>query len=266
MLHLKYRNMFSTKDGIPICIVKGGKSDGEIVFLDDGAVPNYKTKLLSSSITAPKVVSVEDGKFQQLPSDKVRVLYIAGPSGAGKSTYISEYAKIYKKLYPGSRIILFSRIADDPAFDDLCYKQIELTDDLVENPLQLEEVIPGSLVIFDDIDTVSNKKLLKSLLNFQSQVLELGRHKDIKCLITSHLINKGPQTKTIMNEMQSFTFFPQSGAARQIRYALEQYVGMKYKEITKMMKTNSRWITILRNYPQILLSEHKCMFLSELDS
>lgn len=253
---------FSIEEGTPLCVIRGGDSDGEIIFVTQE--DSSKSKVVKNHPV--RKIKVSDGKFQHIPNDKVRVLYVSAPSGSGKSTYVAEYAKLFKKLYPDCRIILFSRIDNDPAFDDLCYKKIILTDELAENPLQLEEATPGSLIIFDDIDTISNKRLLHSILNFQSQLLEMGRHSRIGCIITSHLINGviRNQTKTIMNEMQSLTVFPQSGSVKQIRYVLEQYFGFTRDQIDKVLKMDSRWITIFKNYPQILMSEKSCMFVSQL--
>lgn len=122
------------------------------------------------------------------------------------------------------------------------------------------------MVIFDDIDTISNTKLLKSLLNFQAQILEMGRHKNVNTCITSHLINGNDrkQCRTIMNEMQSITIFPSCGGAYQIRYVLDKYFGLSYKQCSKIMQMDSRWVTIYKNYPQILISETDCMLLSSL--
>lgn len=253
--------MFSFEDGVPVCVVKGGSADKEIIFLQ-----GTKSDEVIKGKTIRKI-SVEDGKFEQVPSEEVRVLYIAGPSGSGKSTYVVNYAQKYLNLYPDSKVILFSRVESDPAFDNLEHKRIVLSEDLVENPLQLEEVTPGALVIFDDVDTISNTALLKSIQNFELQCLEMGRHKGVKCVITSHLINGNcrKQTRTILNEQQSLTVFPGSGSFAQIKYVLERYYGLTSKQIKKIQRDiDSRWVTILKAYPQVLLSEHECVFLSEL--
>lgn len=253
--------MFSTESGTPICKIDGGDLDSEILFIDEKTSDDPKDK--RKIMRANRHVEIEDGKFQVLPNDKIRVMYVPGPSGVGKSTYTSKYAKIYKKLYPDARIILFSRIKNDPAFEGLLYKRIELNDELAANPLQLEECTEDSLVIFDDVDTISNTKLLISVLNFQSQIMELGRHKNVKCIITSHLINgnQRKQCRTIMNEMHTLTVFPQGGAVHQIRYVLDKYFGLTYKQVTKILKMDSRWVTIHKNHPQIIVTETSACFL-----
>ena len=254
--------MFSTEEGVPVCVVKGGSNNGEIIFL------NKQDKDKNKVVKSPKKIQLEDddAEFEQLPSDEVRVLYVPAPAGSGKSTYIGKYTKRFCKFHPDKKVFLFSRIQDDPALAEINYKRVVLNEELIENPLQLEEVSDGSLVIFDDIDTISNQKLMRSIYNFQAQLLEMGRHKRIKVCIASHLINGNDrkQSRTIMNEMQSMTIFPASGSVQQIRYALCTYWGLDFKQCTKLLKMKSRWITLFKHAPQILLSEKCLMFMSEL--
>lgn len=255
--------MLSSEGGEPICIVKGGSGDGEIIFRTDEA---KKPSVLRHPI---KYAYISDpvGKFMQLPSSKVRILFIGGPSGSGKSTYVSEYVKIFKKLYPESKVILFSMIEEDPAFEDIELKRIVLDESLVENPVTLEEVTEGSLIIFDDIDTMIDKKLLDSLYTFQRQILEMGRHKDVKCIITCHLLggaNK-KQMKVILNESHSITYFVGGANTHDFKYIVNEYLGLSKKDITKIMNLDGRWITFLVKYPQVLLSEKICTMFSTIE-
>lgn len=253
---------FSIDDGIALCKVIGGEGDGEIVFLD---IEGKKKSKVVKNIPIRKIDCI-DGSFRMIPNDIMRVHLVSGPAGAGKSTLVASYSKSFKKLYPDNKILLFSRVNDDPAFHGIDFKRVTITEDLIKNPLQLEEVTPGSLVIFDDVDTISNEQLLNSVLNFEAQILEMGRHNDVKIFITSHLINgpKKTHTSRVMNELHSFTFFPQSGSVKQINYNLSQYFGLTTVQIRKIMSMESRWVTLFKSYPQILLTEHLCMFISNL--
>ncbi len=256
--------MFSTDDkkgSIPLAIVVGGKSDGEIVFV--------QTEDKSHSVVKKspvKQITVFDGEFEQLPSEEIRVLYIAGSSGSGKSYYAAKYIQKYRKLYPKSKFFLFSCLKEDPVLDKLKPHRITISEELVENPIELDEVIEGSIVLFDDIDVVSNKEIQKSVNKIKDQILQLGRHKNIKIIITSHLVNGNDRntTRVIMSEMQSFTFFPKSGSIFQIKYCLKQYFGMSATQITKVLKLDSRWVTITKVYPQVIISEHECIFMNIL--
>jgi len=252
------------KSYIPICEVKGGPDDGEIIFCID----NEEEKSKFKGKEAGYHFNVLGGKLQQLPNKKVRVLYIAGPSGSGKSTYTSNYVKEYLEIYPKTNIVLLSKVNSDVAFECLNFKRFVIDESIIENPPQIEEVPDHSLVVFDDIDTVSNKKLMTIVQNFITQLLELGRHSNIQVIITSHLIlgNCRAMSRTCMNELHSFTFFPQAGGMQQIEYALRTYFGFDRKQAIKAAKIKSRWVTIFKIYPQIILSEHDVQLLSDFQA
>lgn len=255
--------MLSSEEGEPICIVKGGSGDGEIIFRTEEV---RKTSVLKHPIKYA-YISDPEGKFCQLPSSKVRVLFIGGPSGSGKSTYAANYTKLFRKLYPTSKVILFSMIDDDPVFVDIKLKRVVLDEDLVENPITLDEVTEGTLVIFDDIDTMIDKKLLESLYTFQRQILEMGRHKDVKCIITCHLLggNNKKQMKVILNESHSITYFVGGANTHDFKYITNEYLGLPKKDITKILNLESRWITFLVKYPQVLLTEKVCSMFSTIE-
>lgn len=266
--------MFSTKDGEPVAIVKGGKANGEIIFI------NTKTQSDTCLKDNPsRSISVQDGSFEQLPSPNVRIIYIAAPSGAGKSFYSASYIKKYIKLHfpKGERtdeqiqtdphFYLFSRLDADKVLDDLKPIRVKVDESCLKNPFDIREIQPNSMVLFDDIDCITNPKIQACVNLLKEQIMDLGRHTNIKCVVTSHLINGKDKnaTRTLLNEMQSLTIFPKAGSAYQIRYALKHYFGLSATQINKILAIDSRWVTILKSYPQCLISEHQLMFISELE-
>ena len=48
-------------------------------------------------------------------------------------------------------------------------------------------------------------------------------------------------------------------------YLLEKYCGLDKKEIMKQKKMKSRWVTIFKHYPTIVLSERNVYMLSAED-
>lgn len=245
---------FNLEQGLPIATVKGGDADGEFVFLD------------KENKSGDKSFTIRNGKFQRLPNYLMRVHYICGPAGVGKSTRCAEYMKWYKKLNPENRIILLSRVDDDPAFEGIDYKRLMLTNSMADIPMQIEEIGSDCLCVFDDLDTISSKKLIKSVYNFERQILELGRHKNIQMLITSHLINGIDRelTRTIHNELDTMTIFPQGANIYQVTFNLQNYWGLTPKQIRKIMNTDSHWVTLFKKHPQLMLTEYKICFLSDL--
>ena len=94
-----------------------------------------------------------------------------------------------------------------------------------------------------------------------NQVLEIGRHYKIHCVVTNHLPTNGKDTRRILNEAHTVTYFPHSAGGK-IKYLLEEYVGLDKKQVAYMRKQNSRWCTIFKNYPQCYVVEHEIGLLN----
>ena len=269
---------FSTKKGIPIAIVRGGVSDKEIIYIN----PDQRSDTVIKTIPT-RTVEVRDGKFEQLPNETVRILYIAGPSGSGKSTYSSVYISKYINLYIKPRVnafkklhgedaelegvprfYLFSRIDSDKVLDELDPVRVKCDESIIKNPFDIKEIEPYSICLFDDIDCITNKQVQGVVNLLKEQIMDLGRHSNIACVITSHLINGKDRnaSRTTLNEMNSLTIFPSSGSSYQINYALKMYFGMSPTQIKKIMAINSRWVTLIKNAPQVVMSEHGLSFIS----
>ena len=75
----------------------------------------------------------------------------------------------------------------------------------------------------------------------------------------------GRDTRRILNESHSVTYFPHSASGR-IKYLLIDYLGIDKKMINKFRKSNSRWATIHKNYPQIYMLEREIGLLNEDDN
>lgn len=209
-----------------------------------------------------KSIIVDSGYLQQIPRPDTReCLYISAPSGAGKSTYTSNYCLEYEKLFPKNKIVLFSKLHDDEALDKIKNLiRVEINDDLINN-ITIDD-LKDCLVIFDDCDTIQNKKYLDYINHLKDDILTTGRHYNIYCIITSHLINNYKSTRLTLNECSSITIFPNSGSAYAISYCLKNYIGLSKEDIKKIFKLPSRWTTIFKNYPQAVLYEKGCYLLS----
>lgn len=243
--------MLNYDDGRVIAKIKGGRDNGRIVFMSDSK--KGKTK-----------IELNKGKFIPLPDiEKREVVYIAGPSGSGKSTYAADYIKCFLKIFPEKDFFIFSRTNadDDPAFRGLNYSQVSIDESLIENPIDItQELTEGCIILFDDVNTIQNVKLKKVVDNLMSDIMECGRKLGIYCVITNHLVipNEKKMARTVLNECTSITVFPKSGSSHQIKYALKTYFGYSPKQIEQFLQSDSRWITVYKTYPQIILSQNKC--------
>lgn len=250
--------MLNLDDGKPIGIIATGKNKREIIYLD----PENKYQKGGYD----KINLKKDKILPLLDVDERQIAYVAGPSGSGKSTYASALACNYRKVFPKRDIYIFSRTdaKNDPAYAPLKPLQIDINQDLVDNPIDIEtDIKKGSLVIFDDCGTIRDEKIKKAVNHLMIDIMEVGRKLGIWIIITSHLVNPTDRKlgRVIMNELQTFTFFPKSGSAYQISYCLKNYFGMSKKQIDDIFNLNSRWVTVLRNYPITILHEHGAYIL-----
>ena len=93
-------------------------------------------------------------------------------------------------------------------------------------------------------------------------MLEIGRHHNVSVIFTSHNATMGLDTKRILNECHSITLFPKNLGGKTSKYLLDGYVGMDKDQIKKLKKVNSRWVTILKTYPQMVISEKEAYVLN----
>lgn len=242
--------------GKVVAMIKNKNKVNEIVSIDSNIQKGIK-----------KIKLHDNDEFVPVLDTECRsIVYICGASGSGKSTFARTLVDNFHTMFPKSIIYMFSRLSSDPAFDDLETKKIiiriPINNDLIESQIDvINDIEHGSMVIFDDIDTISDKKLMNVLNNIKLQILEIGRHKKIYCIVTSHLINTGDRnsTRTMMNEMSSLVIFPKGGGSvYQQKYCLKNYLGLSNDQISSIIQTsNSRWVLISKNYPQYILTQKK---------
>lgn len=243
-------------DGKMVAMIKNKKKVKELVFIDSNDQRGIKKiKLHDDDVFIPV-----------LDSENRSIVYICGASGSGKSTFARMLVDNFHTMFPTTPIYMFSRLSSDPAFDDLETKKvlirIPINNDLIESNIDVvNDIEQGSMVIFDDIDTISDKKIMGVLNNIKLQILEIGRHKKIYCIVTSHLINTNDRngTRTMMNEMSSLVIFPKGGGSvYQQKYCLKNYLGLSNDQINDILGTSdSRWVLISKNYPQYVLTQKK---------
>lgn len=247
------------KVGKYLAKIEGGKYSNKIVSVFTEGKDEDEVK---KSFTSLKLV--DDAHFQQVPDPDTerQILYITGASGSGKSTYTANYCKQYRKTFKDNEIYLFSALGDDESLDVVKPKRVIIDDRLIEDPLKVED-FENSLVIFDDTDVLSNKKHREAVYTLLNSILETGRHFRISCVLTNHLATNGKDTRRILNECHSITYFPSSGSLKSLKYLLTEYIGLDKKDMVKIKKMKSRWATIFKNYPQIAMTNRDIWILAE---
>ena len=221
-----------------------------------------------TSVKGPKYkrIDLKQNKLEPVLNPDARTVdYVAGPAGAGKSTYASLLAKSFKKLHPKKDVFFFSRTdwKEDPAYKKIKPVQVRLDQSLVNDPIMIEDIEKGSCIIFDDVNTIHDKNIKAEVLHIVKDILEVGRKMNLSIIITSHLISPPERdyARTVLNELQTLTFFPRGSSAHSIRYVLDTYFGLAKKDIEEILHLPSRWVSIHRNYPNVVFYEHGAYIL-----
>ena len=206
-----------------------------------------------------------DSKFQHMPDTTrdLEILYITGCSGSGKSTCARNSIEQLKKAKKDSPIYLFSALPDDDKLDSVKPLRIQVDESLIEDPIVIKE-FADSVVLFDDIDVIPDKKIREAVYKIMNMGLEIGRRYKINMVITNHLRTNGRDSRRVLNEASSFTYFPHSANAK-IKDFLTEYVGVDEKMITYFKKQNTRAVTILKKYPMCYICEREVGLLRAAD-
>ena len=248
--------------GRPVVKINGGKYDGKFVSVEETS-DKENDELLYRNFD--KLVLQGDSKFSPTPNTKQErdILHIAEPSGSGKSYYTKLYLENYIKAYPNNPILMFSKLHEDKSLEGINLRRVMIDERLITEPFDVAD-FENCCIIMDDIDALREKPLKKALESLKTEILETGRHFKTTLILTSHLACKGNETKSILNEAHSITFFLKSGMPCQ--YLLKNYVGLDNKTVKALYDIPSRFITITRGYPQIAYGEKEIHFLKDLES
>ena len=251
-----------TKDWNPIALIKGddrNKNVNKFLCINSGDEKG------ETQIKLP-----DDLFFQPIPDtdkNKRKIWYTAGACGCGKSYNAKTIANNYLKLYPDRPIYVVSKLEKDETLDGingeiqrLNYREFE------DNPPDINEFY-DCLIIFDDFDTITPKKVLDRVLTFIDDISIMGRkHKDdqgnISMVVISHFLTNYKKTRLILNECDFMTLFPQATSSHALNYVLKNYVGMDKEEV-KALEKLGRWVMIHKMYPQYVLSQQTAYLLNQ---
>ena len=166
-------------------------------------------------------ITLDDEHHFQLAINKETerpIGYGVAASGSGKSYFVKQFALEYHKVYPSRPIFIISALNEDTTLDSLkCLQRIKLTESFIEEDFKAVD-FENSLMILDDTDTITNKKILQKVNQIRDDILQCGRHNNVSCLITSHTACNGIQTRLCLNESHFITFFPSGLGGRALKY------------------------------------------------
>jgi len=231
------------------------KQDNKFLYVDDKAKNSMNNYECDYNET-----------IQQLPDKETErsILYITGPSGSGKSYYTRNYILEYKKIFPKNNVYIFSSLESDETLDKIkSIKRIKFTDKFIMYDFKITD-FKDSLVIFDDVDSETNKYKKKKIFGILSMILNTGRHVRCSVVFTSHLSCAGNETKLILSECHSITIFVKNMGNRSLKYLLDSYFGLDKHQIDYVKKIESRWVTLVKTYPSVLISEKEAIVLNSI--
>ncbi len=256
------------KDRLPIGFITGGSLNNKIIYsdMDEKSKKRFVfDELLNDKLN--KEITVEDGTLFPIPylnadGEKQRQsIFICGQSGSGKSTWIARYVEYYKMLFPKNDVILFSKKEKDEALDHIkAIKRIPITPELMEEDIEPED-LKDSLVIFDDVDTIKDKKLQEFIHKLRDDLLETGRSENVYVLITGHTFMNWNKTKVTLSESSGVVVYPKRTSSETLKNFLRKYCGLDKDQIAKIEKLDSRAVYINKNYPKYVVSDHKIYLL-----
>lgn len=237
---------------------KNNKTNDDLLYMKALEYVNNSLKKL--------MIFDDDNKVIPILPKRHWIIYCTGLSGSGKSYYL---ANLIKNNFDSSQIVyLFSPVEDDEAFSNLNILQINLEnfEDTFDIPFDIS-LLKGtdknpSIAIFDDIHTFNNKSVRNLYLDIQKQILERGRHMNIRSINVSHNPMAGEMTKVPLRESEFYIVFPSTNY-RDTKVLLNTYTGMTKDEVEEVLNLNTRGCFIKKSVPSYYVSDHTIRLLGK---
>lgn len=185
-------------------------------------------------------------------------LYVVGESGCGKSTFIRAYIQKFKLKYSKSKVLLFSSKDHDEVLDDLKIERVQIDDDIVANPLTLQEISYKSspvLAVFDDIEDFKSRKINNEIARLRDEIMRNGRSYGIFSIFVHHDPCDYKATKAMLFEANKIVFFPKQCGHGAYNYLMEKKLRLS-KEMMKLINTvKSRYVCVNKGNPRAIISD-----------
>jgi hypothetical protein len=181
------------------------------------------------------------------------ILFVAAASGSGKSYWTRKYIDQYHKAYPKRKVYVFSSLEEDPTLDALKYlKRIKIKDpEFLRTEFEIKD-FKDCLVIYDDTDAITNKKIQGQLTAILDLILDTGRHTNTSLAYTSHLLYAGHKTKHILSEAHTYVVYPLTSSKKHLEYLLSTYLGFDKDQIKRLISLEGRAKVIRKTYPIVV--------------
>lgn len=235
----------SLTSGTPIAIDKS--RDKMLRIVETGGFQNMGQTTREHQQAQPTIMPIPT-------PDKLDRMIVVGATGCGKTTFLANYLEMYQKYKEKKPIIIFSDCEPDtlPQFQKLGAKFMKLDMSLVEHPIQTSE-LANSICVFDDIDSISDKKIKTAVKVLASAIFKKGSSKNnIDVYFTYHAITSGVDTKDAVLNSNKLVYF--NGSLMGIPYTLKK-LGYSEDQIKKLTTLPSRYVMLNKDVPNYVVYE-----------
>jgi hypothetical protein len=229
--------------------------------------------------TYPKLETPKQTKFMIAPTNikhQISNLFVVGPAGAGKSVFVSNYLKNFQTIYKHIPVFLISEGSKDDVLDPLINKRI-MPKQIVDEELNFEdfqdiaEEYGGLVIIFDDIDALSNDKktgfLKSTTYALMNSIINNSRKYNISVIFTSHSALDGAHTGTMIRTCSNIIFFT-AAINKNIESCLLTYFDVGKDRLNRIKKLaeedGSHWISVATTLPKCVITEHTTFRLDDI--
>ena len=240
----------------------GGPWEGRQVFMQDETCQRHKNDVLCEGYLAPDgttfVPLVNRDQGQRT------VAYVVGPSGTGKSHFCAEFIRTFcndpanarpNREQPRVVIVCPDDPSRDPAFSNCGFKFAHVSPThLAEahdagTPATLDDLEDPDgapvMVLFDDVEALSDRREQKALEAFTQMVLERARKRNVHAVYVAHRAAAGRVSRVPIQEANAVWIPTGGGGGSNTDYFLAKHVGMPdglRSEIKKRATEFGRWL------------------------
>jgi hypothetical protein len=212
-----------------------------------------------------KEISIDEGTIFPLMKSKkdekqnVRIAII-GKSGSGKSVYIGRMLDVMKSAKfgdPEKDIVIISGVDEDTPLDKTrgsgekksAPERIDIYGDEIKD-MDLKD-FENCIVVYDDIENLTDKSVNKMIHNLRNSMLEKGRHHQTDIISVSHNALASNTTRLLHSESTACVIFPSYMNSHQMKSYLTKYLGLSKTNIDKIIELGniSRGVYISNTAP-----------------
>jgi len=198
---------------------------------------------------------------------QINRISVYGRSGVGKSSLVGKILDSMKSKRfgePERDICIISGIKEDEALDKprgpKNNKQLPERVDLFDPGFaeMTPEDFEKCIVIYDDVEAMTNKAVSRAVLNLRNTMFETSRHFGTDIISISHNCIAGNLTRYANSESTGFFLFPGFSQHHHIQTYLKKYGGFSKEAIAKVVnigETRSRWTYCSNMSPTYVVHE-----------